>query len=226
MVPGNKIKAVILVVMAVVLASGSIGAVYACYEPPYYPPYHPGQTTRVDLKICDEDETWADGVSETWMASNMVPGDEFDFNGCFTGLSGEFPRWGNMGLLGITCQYNSWAPYQPDRMARYMVITSCTYEYTNNNETWQINCLTGRATKISRKGYNSFLVNRDWQIQDVDRDGRITFADLKRRPLRNLPLFSDDEADFTMGVRFDESAGNEFQGDTFTLKMIYTLIAW
>jgi len=36
---------------------------------------------------------------------------------------------------------------------------------------------------------------------------------------------ADDEAGFEMSVRFDSAAGNEFQGDTFRLTMIYTLTA-
>ncbi len=223
--PRAKLKIVLLVAMAVVFASGSIGAAYACYVPPYCPPYHPGQVQPLDLKICDQNETWRDGVHATWTASNMAPGDEFAFNGCFVGLSAQFPRKVDKGELGITCQYNSWAPAQPDRMAKYMVITRCIYEYTCKNEVWQINCLTGKATRTTGKGYSSVLTSKDWQIQDVDRDGRITFADLKQRPLKNLPSCPDDKADFEMSVKFHENAGNEFQGDTFVLSMIYTLTA-
>ena len=220
---GKKAKYLVLVVMAVVVASGTIGAAYACYVPGY-PPHHPGPVTQLDLKLCDQDEGWADGVSATWTASDMAPGDEFAFDGCFVGLAADFPRKVNKGALGISCQYNAWTPAQPDRMAKYMVITACTYRYTCNHQEWQINCLTGRATRIT-PGYGSPSVNRDWQIQDADRDGRITFSDLKRRPLKNLPSFADDEAGFEMSVRFDGAAGNEFQGDTFTLTMIYALTA-
>lgn len=220
---GNRAKYLLLVVMAVVVASGSIGAAYACYVPGY-PPRPPGPVTRLDLKLSDQDESWADGVSGTWMASDMAPGDEFAFDGCFVGLSAEFPRKVNVGALGISCRYSAWTAAQPDRMAKYLVITACTYRYKCNNQEWQINLLTGRATRTS-PGYGLPSVNRDWQIQDVDRDGRITFNDLKTRPLKNLPSLADDEASFKMSVRFDRAAGNEFQGDTFILTMIYTLTA-
>ena len=220
---GNRIKYLLLVAMAVIVASGTIGAAYACYVPGY-PPYPPGPVTRLDLKLCDQDEGWSDGVSATWTASDMAPGDEFAFDGCFVGLSAEFPRKVNKGALGVSCRYNAWTAQQPDRMAKYMVITACTYSYTCSNQDWQINCLTGKATRTS-PGHGAPSVNRDWQIQDVDRDGRITFYDLKRRPLKNLPSLADDEAGFEMSVRFDPAAGNEFQGDTFRLTMIYTLTA-
>jgi hypothetical protein len=224
--PRIKLKIFLLVAMAVVFASGSIGAAYACYWPPYFHPFHPGPVQAVGLKICDQDEAWANGVRATWTASNMAPGDEFAFDGCFIGLSNNFPRKVDKGLLGISCQYNPWTYAQPDRMAGYMVITRCIYEYTYKNETWQINCLTGKATRTMGKGRNSTLTDNNWRIQDVDRDGRITFADLKKRPLKNLPSFSSDKARFEMSIKFDQEAGNEFQGDTFALTMIYTLTVW
>ena len=120
---GNRIRCLLLVAMAVIVASGSIGAAYACYVPG--PPHPPGPVTRLDLKLCDQDEGWGDGVSETWIASDMAPGDEFAFDGCFVGLSAEFPRRVNQGAIGISCRYNPWTAAQPDRMAKYMVITAC-----------------------------------------------------------------------------------------------------
>lgn len=217
--PGIRSKAIILVVMAVIAASGSIGAAYACYDTPYYPPY----CTKPDLKICDQDETWGDGVRETWTAGNMAPGDEFAFDGHFVGLRGQLTRKCDQGLLGITCDYNPWTTAQPDKMAKYMVITRCTYNYTDKYGARQIDCLTGKATKTYWKSWP--VVNNDWKIQDVDRDGRITFYDLRKRPLKDLPSCPDDEASFEMSVRFHQDAGNEFQGDTLTLTMIYTLRA-
>jgi len=217
--PGMKLRAVLLVVMAVIVASGSIGAAYACYEPPWSPPHHPGHPQALDLRICDQDEVWGDGVEGTWTAHNMAPGDEFVFDGAFAGLSGRLPRHADNGLLGITCDYNKWSASQPDNMAKYMVITRCVYSCTEKHRACEIDCLTGKST------FSRWKVNRDWQVQDVDRDGRITFFDLKKRPLKNLPSCEDDGASFEMSVRFHESAGNEFQGDTFDLTMIYTLKA-
>jgi hypothetical protein len=216
-----KLRAVLIVMMAVITVSGSIGAAYAWYEPPGDCP----QPGRIDLKIRDQDETWSDGVRATWTASNMAPGEEFAFARSFVGLRGQFPRQAKTGTVGITSDYNSWTPQQPDKMAKYMEITRGVYNYTNGKDKWQINLLTGKAMKTSKKGNTWLPANNDWRIQDVDRDGRVTFYDLKRRPLKNLPLVPDDEARFEMSVRFHQDAGNEFQGDTFTLTMIYTLIA-
>jgi hypothetical protein len=221
-----KIRIFLLVAIAVVFASGSIGAAYACYWPPYFPHYLPAPVPSISLKICDQDEAWANGVRATWTANNMVPGDEFNFDGCFIGLSNNFPRNVDRGELGITCRYDSRTFAQPDKMAGYMVITRCIYTYTRDKQTWQIDLLTGRADKVSGKGRGQTLADRDWRILDFDRDGKITFFDLKKRPLANLPSYPGDDARFEMSVRFDQAAGNEFQGDTFALTMIYTLTAW
>ncbi len=218
--PGIKVRAVLLLAMAVIVVSGCVGAAYACYWPPYFPPHRPAMPQSLDLQIQDQDEDWGNGVCGTWTAENMAPGDEFEFDGNFNGLSIQLPRYSGIGLLGITCDYNKWSAAQPDNMAKYMVITRCVYTYRDRFGLREIDCLTGKS-KLLWTG-----VNRDWQIRDVDRDGRITFYDLRKRPLKNLPSYEDDGARFTMSVRFHESAGNEFQGDTFDLTMIYTLTAW
>jgi hypothetical protein len=223
MMKGIKLKSILLVTMAIIVVSGSIGAAYACFETPSYGFYSPG---KVELKICDEDQGWGDDVVGTWTASNMAPGDEFTFNGQFVGLKSQFTPRMNIGELEITCNYNAWTARQPDKMAKYMEITRCVYYYTDKMDKWQINCLTGKLTRVSKQGNIFFPANRNWQIQDVDRDGRITFYDLKKRPLENIPSFSNDETRFEMSVRFCEDAGNEFQNDIFNLTMVYTLTGW
>jgi len=220
---GIKLKAILLVTMAVILVSGSIGAAYACFEVPHYAFCHPGQA---ELKIRDQDETWGDGVLGTWTASNMAPGDEFTFDGNLVGLKSQSAKKVNIGKVDITCNYNSWTLWQPHKMAKYMVITSCVYSYSYLHEQWQIDFLTGRLTRASGPGYGFVPANADWQIQDFDGDGRITFYDLKKKPLKNIPSFTNNEACFEMSVMFHQDAGNEFQGDIFNLTMFYTLTSW
>jgi len=59
----------------------------------------------------------------------------------------------------------------------------------------------------------------------MDNDGKITLYDLKQDPLDDLPASDDIEEEFQvrMRLKFDENAGNDFQGDTFNLTMIFTL---
>ncbi len=66
----------------------------------------------------------------------------------------------------------------------------------------------------------------DWRVHDVDGDGDITFYDLSQRPVTGLPSPHRGEARGTrleMSVRFDQGAGNEFQGDAFDLTVVFTL---
>jgi len=232
---GIKVKGIALSLVGLLLVAGIMGTVYARTERPSNPDH------KVDLKLSDQDEPeWQDGVSATWTATNMAPGDEFAFDGSFVKLRGKFPKKVDVGKVNISCNYTveEESPQteadtdpdtndHPDEMAKYMVITRCIYKFTYQEEVWEIDCLTGELATIPgeetpvEEGYDD-----RWQVQDVDGDGMQTFYDLKESPLINLPLLrkgGGKEACFEMSVRFHEDAGNEFQGDTFNLTMIYAL---
>lgn len=178
----------------------------------------------MDLKLSHSGtDSWNDGVTATWTLSDMKPGDETPLASVF------FKNFGSVAssTMEITCDYSvdeEANPVEsdtdlntdehPDEMAKYMVITWMKYR---NNEV-DINCLTGE-----NDGYPS---NEDWKISDVDGDGRITLYDLKMDPLVNLPSPDTQTNGITqldMRIRFDEAAGNDFQGDIFDLTMIFTL---
>ena len=221
---GIRVKAILLSLIAIIALSGTTGAVYAwpgsfgfhpqkaCFS------YHHYNCQKVDLKIRDQDEWWGNGVTATWTADNMAPGDEFAFDEAFVALRTMVRgRWGGE-KVAITCDYNPWSGSLPDHMAKYMEITRCVYR----DSTWQIDCLTGEKTRLS----GSVVTNDRWRVKDIDGDGKLTFYDLKQSPLTNLPLpvkCNIDGTRFEMSVRFHQDAGNEFQGNTFTLAMIYTL---
>ena len=140
---------------------------------------------------------WSDGVTATWTATNMKPGDEFPFNVEFVGLR----RAGTLtpSSLEITCDYSVLpeAATEPDGMAQHMIITRFRYNGINYLD----------------------------DIADVDGDGEKTFYDLKNSPVTGLPIpvGGDSATFFRLSVKFSESAGNEFQGATFDLTMIFTL---
>jgi hypothetical protein len=163
-----------------------------------------------DLKTMDWDETgWKDGVSLTWIATNMKPGDEFNFpDDKWVALSWLGPL--TPGSLEVTCNYSVIEEepqteadtdpntnLNPDSMAKQMIILSLKYngvEYADD-------------------------------ISDIDGNEKITFFDLKNAPLTNLPIPSSNDGGtfFRLSVKFSEDAGNDFQGDTFDLTMIFTL---
>jgi hypothetical protein len=182
----------------------------------------------LDLQIMDQDEGWKSGVTNTWRAENMVPGDSFEFSGSFVGLRAD-----SKGLISVGCDYsvieeNPPSPadtdpatdLHPDALAKYLVITTCVYLGGD----WQIDCLTGALT-VSKKNPPLERIDRSgWILQDADGDGRITFCDLKMQNLSGLPLGANfGDARFEMSVDFSTLAGNDLQGDSLVLAMGYTL---
>lgn len=171
----------------------------------------------LDLQIRDQNEGFGNGVTATWIASDVKPGWEDDFTVPFIGLK----KLGTIEAdhLEITCDYSVIEEdpqtesdtdpntnLTPDKMAKEMIITRCEYY-----DVLTIDCLTNP--------------NPDYRIEDQDGDGKITFFDLKNDKLDNIPPPGGSYAlgYFEMGVKFDELAGNDFQGDMFDLTMIFTL---
>lgn len=171
----------------------------------------------LELEIRDQDEGFGNGVVATWVASDIKPGWSDSFTVPFVGLK----KLGTVDPdhLEITCDYqvieedpqteadtDPNTDLTPDKMAKEMIITRCEYY-----DVVVINCLTDP--------------NPDYRIEDKDGDGKITFFDLKQDPLDNIPPPGGSYAMgyFEMGVKFDEVAGNDFQGDMFDLTMIFTL---
>lgn len=171
----------------------------------------------LELEIRDQDEGFGNGVTATWTASDVKPGNQYDFTVPFVGLkklgtikADHLEIGANYAVIEEIPQTESDTDpntdLTPDKMAKEMIITRCEYY----DETI-IDCLTD--------------LNPDWRIDDQDGDGKITFYDLKNDTLDNLPAPGNGFAlgYFEMGVKFSETAGNDFQGDTFDLTMIFTL---
>lgn len=222
----------ITIFIAVVLASAGTFAYFSDSESSAGNSFTAG---TMDLKIRDQDESFGDGVTATWTATDMKPGDEFNF-------STQFVQLAKVGTvdpdhLEITCDYSvdeTSNPVEsdtdpntnlnPDSMAKEMVITRAVYR----NDSWCIDLLTGEEYDsydiLNYKCTGNVLASStDWQIEDQDGDTKITFYDLKHDELDNLPPASSSPNTFEMGVKFDETAGNDFQGDTFNLTLIFTL---
>lgn len=194
-------------------------------------------TTRVlDMKIKDGDESWGDGVVGTWVAEDVKPGDEYAFLAPLIMLSKTYKSI-NADHLEITSDYSvieenpciesdtdCQTNLHPDEMAKEILITRCVYR-----DDICIDCLTGKKYD----GYDT--VNQvctginlgqsdDWKIEDKNGDGKISFYDLNQDKLDNLPPVPNTPFYyFEMGVKFDDDAGNDLQGDIFDLTMIFTL---
>jgi len=166
---------------------------------------------------------WSDGVTGIWTLSNMMPGDETATASVF------FKNFGSVAssTMEITCSYTVTeetpraqsdtdpnTDQHPDEMAKYMIITTMIYR----NDHVNINCSTG---------YDSYSkqTKDEWKVNDANGDGKISLYELKLDPLV-LPSPDTQPNKITqldMSIKFDENAGNDFQGDTFDLTMIFTL---
>jgi hypothetical protein len=108
-------------------------------------------------------------------------------------------------------------------MAQYIKVWSMTYKDASNNVipiVWNMQ---------QPYGWD------DSYVEDLNSNGFIDLADLEgvvlddlpappAKPYPTGPYDSDAEAtDFTMAVGFDESAPNDYQGDSCTLELKFTL---
>ncbi|RLG29440.1 hypothetical protein DRN97_11865 [Methanosarcinales archaeon] len=177
----------------------------------------------LDLKISDG-EDWGDGVTATWTLSDMKPGDS---------VSG----WVVLDTVGsiaadhaeITCDYSVTeespqtesdtdpnTDQHPGWMAKNLTIDQAWYQADGYN----INLLTGKNVLTGEQ-------HDYWKIEDVDGDGKRTLYDLKYgnggNGVDNLPPPDTFQYSFSMNIKFNETAGNDFQGDTFNLTVIFTL---
>jgi len=215
-------RQILLSMMVIGVTSILMGTgTYACFYGTIHLQPNPSNCSDL-IDIRDQNEWWGHGVTATWTADDMKPGDKFPFHCRFVGLKKH--RGSSLAdHIEITCDYNvieenpqtesDTDPYtnlNPDSMAKQMIITRCKYLGWGSRN--YINCLT-----------NS---NSDWRIEDKDDDGKITFYDFKFDPLKNLPApkkwWSRDW--FILSIKFDENAGNDFQGDTFDLTVSFTAI--
>ena len=192
----------------------------------------------LDMKIRDNDESFKDGVTATWTATDIKPGDEWTFDVPFVELQKTLDSI-EADHTEITCDYSVIeedpclesdtdcdTDQHPDDMAKEMIITRCVYYRSGD---FCIDCLTGKKytdfnanTELCGGSYIGQQSN-NWKIEDQNGDGKISFYDLKYDKLDNLPPLNSGIYDFEMSVKFDEDAGNDFQGDTFNLTMKFIL---
>jgi len=179
----------------------------------------------IDLKIRhNPSDPWTDGVTDTWYVPDMKPGDDIPSRSIW------FKNFGTIqtSTMTITCNYTVTeespqteadtdpnTDQHPDEMAKHMIITYIHYR----DDLIDIDCLTG-------KNYTQSPIEH-WRINDTDGDGIITLYDLKQDPLIDLPSPDTQPPNkitqLDMALKFDIWAGDDFQGDTFNLTLIFTL---
>jgi len=187
----------------------------------------------LDLKIWKPGVGWGDlSPTGTWTMPDMVPG-------VSTTTEKVDVKW--LGSITphhmeITCSYTATEgpptgdmdnvhqddPTTWDDFAKYVEITAMSYYNTQWSISWDSSgnySISGNP--IPPSGWQA----ADWQL-DPDTDGvaGISLCDLKNDPLTNLPPGVQNEViHFEMTVRFSSLAGNDLQGDTLNVTMIFTV---
>ena len=201
-------KKIVLGLMVIVLTVGLVGAGAMAYfqdtETSTGNTYTAG---TLDLKIRDVGVNWTDGIATAeWSLSNMKPGDT-----AYGSI--DFKNFGSIYAdhMEITCDYTITDPPGPesdaeentpaDKMAGEIIISEMVYSY---NAT-EVDCLP--------------LLN------DANGNGVKDLYDLKAAAVDNLPLWQTGTqfANLSMTLQLNPGAGNDFQGDTLNLTVIFTL---
>ena len=172
----------------------------------------------LDLKIRNQPGPWQDGVAATWTLTDMEPGDE-------TALGEVELHIDSASIaadhLEITCDYtvSGSTPEFADDMAKEMIITLMRY-YKGAQ---QVDLLTADDYD---NGYEVAGGESGPQVEDVDGDGKLSLYDLKYgqggNGVDNL-LPPDGVWHFEMKIKFDDDVGNQFQGKTLDVTMMFTL---
>ena len=159
---------------------------------------------------------WADGVTATWIISNMKPGNSTPMRWI------EFRNDGPISAdhLEISCDYLG-----ADEMAKMMIITQMRYDDATPPISWMVDLLSDDGYD---PGYGVSPGETGPKVEDVDGDGKITLYDLKYsqggQGVDNLrPPNGTETTQLEMKIRFDPEAGNEFQGQTLNVTFIFTL---
>jgi spore coat-associated protein N len=210
------LKKTLFLILAVVLAAGMVGGVFAYFTDVETSTGNVFTAGSLDLKIGDKDEhPERDGVSLTWTMNNMVPG-----------VSSVGPRSVNLINTGtiagnhveiiVSHEINDLPDVEsdtnkdstPGEMARWIQIVSMSYE------------------EVSFVG---LLPTPGHVIADVNGNGFIDLEDVtmaaNEAALDNLepPVIPGGETVFTMQLLFNGGATNDIQGDTLTTTVTFTL---
>lgn len=225
-----------MIIMAA--AAGIIGGTYAYFFDTESSEGNTFAAQILDMKIRDNNEPFQDGVTATWTAGDVKPGNQYNFLVPFielkkatgsldanhTEITDDYSVTEESPCIESDTDCSTYSA--PDKMAKQMIITRCVYQ----QDSGCIDCLAGRRYDDYDTDNGTCTGNvlegprNDWKIQDMDGDGKQSFYDLRYGPLDNLPpVLTLPVSRFEMGVKFSEDAGNDFQGDTFNLTMIFTL---
>lgn len=158
----------------------------------------------LDLKIKDNDEPWGDGVSKTWVITNMYPGMVAP---CAV-QQVEVRNFGSVAgaTIDVGCSNTVDDPPGPE---------SDTEEGTTDMDHMiEVVCFT--------YGDGFPVIDLAPMIVDTNGNGWRDLDDLEAAPLRGLPA-PTGTGHFQMSYRFRPEADNDYMGDTTYMDLTITL---
>jgi len=231
-------KKLLLSILAIFLVIGLVGAgTLAWFQDTETSTGNTFTAGTMDLKIWTG-STWGDvGETAIWTMSKMEPGITTDSGKAEVKWLGSITPH----HMEITCSYTATEgpptgdmdnvdqddPASWDGFAKYVEITAMSYYNGHWSITWDSNgnYTTSAPPDANEPSKPIGWSAGDWQLNpDTDEVAGISLCDLKNDPLTNLPPGAQNEViHFEMTVRFSSLAGNDLQGDTLNVTMIFTV---
>jgi len=196
----------VLGLMAIALAASIMGATTLAY-------FHDVETSSgntftagsLDLKIKDNNEPWGDGVSRTWVITDLVPG---EIRSCSIEQI-EFRNFGSVAgsSISIGCSNSVDDPLGPE---------SDTEEGTTDMD---------QMIELKSLCYGDGfpVVDLAPSVVDLNGNGWVDLDDLENGPLTGLPAPAGT-GHLQMSVCFRPEADNDYQGDTVYMDLHVTLL--
>lgn len=199
----KQILSSIIVIVAV--ASLATGATIAHFSDTETSVGNVIETANVDLTLADPDEDFGQdplgqSVEATWMLPDAIPGDMVTSYVTLKSIDGA-----NGSYVDISCHnQNIDAGGGSCDKDKEMIITQMIYG----------------CDSIIWGEENSF---DDYWIRDIDGDGQISLDELEAQGILGLPPPAVAGTPFTMTVKLDDDAGNEYEGDKTLMCLTFNL---
>ncbi len=214
-------RKLLLLILAMILALGMMGGAFAFFTDVETSTGNTFTAGTLDLQIKDngswDPDDWGDGVDQTWVMTDMVPGGDTVTNQVFLRNVGSIPAdhleisfFNEIDEATNPVESDTDPASNPEDLAQYLEITSMTYAV--HNLEWDI---------THTAGWDDMNGNGWLDLDDVARSPNI-IAD--GGPLDDLPPpLTEIGLSFSMSLYFRPEAGNEVQGDILITTVTFTL---
>jgi spore coat-associated protein N len=211
------VKKFLILALALVTVLGMVGGAFAYFQDTETSTGNTFTAGTLDLKVGDGNEDYGDGVSTTWMMSNMIPGvtgcGPYSVNLKNTGtLEGDHLEISfSHAIIDTPDVPSDTDPHStPDKLAKWIEIVGMSYDTINF---------------VS-------IYNAHPTACDANLNGIFDLDDLTKAPWAGDGGYLDNlkpvpphvgQTNFTTQLKFNAGATNDIQGDTLTTTVTFTL---